>query len=322
MSTQTKTIKINNFNLGLFTNLLEESLKVTPQLMLEFRDNMVKSCSFSLTKTLIKLWTSPISKFIQTKNTDDLDGSNTALALDAVPFTLDENFNFYVLKGDIFLKYLGVFDKHSVNIEIFLEMIEGKYQAKAIKIFGKSTAGSLLQTQFELTTDEFLTNKISDYSAILVECTPSEDMFEFILNSKQISEIKSLIKALHKSAVDNTAFLTFKITKNKIEILDKVFRVEFVVDNSTQMKNEMLNWKENDALEFLILKSNFLLIGEHNFTIFTNNNTPKVIFGTKYLDSIIWCMIMKHDNSVKNINDSHSFEEIDELNINEYIEDL
>lgn len=318
LTSGTKTVKINNFNLGLFTNLLEESLKVTPQLMLEFKDNMIKSCSFSSTKTLIKLWTIPINHLISQPESIDLD-----VVLPKETIKLENDFNFYVLKGDIFLKYLSVFDKKSVNIEILLDLIDDKYQAKTIKIFGKSSVGnSVLQTKFDLTTEEFLTNKISDYAEILTACTPSQDMFEFSLKPKNVTEIKSLIKNLHKSAVDNTAFLTFKITKDLILISDKVFTVNFDVDITTQTKNAMNNWRDDEVLEFQILKSNFLLIGEHDFTLFTNSDAPKVIFGSRYLDSILWCMIVKHDTSIKSIDDAESYAEIDELNLDDYLIDI
>ena len=47
------TVTIKNFNLNLFGNLLNQSLSVTNQLMLEFNNGFLKSCSFSQTKSLI-----------------------------------------------------------------------------------------------------------------------------------------------------------------------------------------------------------------------------------------------------------------------------
>ena len=65
-------IKIPNFKLNVFRNLLEQSLIVNNQLMLEFSPDIVKSCSFSLTNSFMKLWTAPLKNllFVEQPNND------------------------------------------------------------------------------------------------------------------------------------------------------------------------------------------------------------------------------------------------------------
>lgn len=318
---KTKIIKVDNFNLNLFGNLLNQSLSVTPQLMLEFRDNMIKSCSFSSTKSLVKLWTIPINNFIVKEKISD----KNALELLDNPieelksFDLGANFNFYILKGDLFKKYISVFNQTSVNLEFTIKEIDGKYQATSILINGKSENGSPLITTFALTTEELISNALSDYSEILRECTPDSNMFEILLHDKQISEIKSLVKNLRGSASDNVAYLTFEIDKTKIVVSDKVFNLKFDIDMHIQTKNEMNNYTSDISMKFNILKSDFSLIGDHSFSVFTEPNSPKVIFGSTYAKSVIWCLTTKFDNTKQLSNDTNESDAIiDSLDLNEY----
>lgn len=319
------SIQIKNFNLSLFGNLLNQALTVTPQLMLEFNNNMLKSCSFSQTKSLIKLWTIPTENLIiQNKEQNDIDINDisslveTKLEIPQIP-----DFNFYILRGDLFKNYMSVFSITTpVDLTFNLVEIENKLQASSIIIKGKSESGAPLETEFLLTTEELITNKISDYQEILKECTPNKEMFEFVLNNKQIIEIRSLVKKLHKSSVDNTAFLSFNISGNKINIKDKVFSLEFDNDISRNIYNKQLI---DDNISFNILKSDFSLIGDHTFSIFTNNETQKVIFGSTYSKSIIWCMSTKvgenHQNH-QNTNDDFDDDVVDSLQLSQYLDDL
>lgn len=324
MSNIVKTINIKDFNLPLFGNLLTQALKVTPQLMLEFNDDMLKSCSFSQTKSLIKLWTIPNQNLILNKSENNIDilSDNPAIMV------LDEtekipNFNFYILNGTAFLNYIGVFSGDSVDLSFKLIKVEDKLQASSIIINGKSESGAILETEFVLTTEELITNKISDYQMILKECTPDNEMFEFLLNNKQIIEIRGLIKKLHKATVDNTAFLTFSITDKKIIIKDKVFNLEFDNDASKNIYNKDVI---TEPIFFNILKSDFLLIGDHTFNIFTSNDTQKVIFGSNYGGSIIWCMATKvgeiSNTSLDSDDDDDDDEILDSLSLSQYIDDL
>jgi hypothetical protein len=312
------TIKISNFKLNIFRNLLEQSLIVDNQLMLEFSPEMIKSCSFSNTKSFMKLWTIPLSNLIinEEKDQDSIELVIIPKKKEILSFPL---FNFYILKGDLFRKYLSVHNTDTVDLEFVLNKVNDKYHAANITISGRSENNSPLVTNFTLTTEELISNKIDDYSAIITECTPTKDMFEFVLTDIQIQEVKRLIKKLHKSSSNNTAFLTFNIdTENKkITVNDKVFTIEFLISEENIITN-----KSKNNFKFSILKSDFIITGNHSFTIYTNELEPKVILGANFANSVIWCLLAKlEENSMnfdESIMDSNMDQNIDSLNLAEY----
>ena len=305
---ESKTIKISNFRLNVFRKLLEQSLIVDNQLMLEFSDTIIRACSFSSTRSFMKLWVIPIMNLIN--NDKDVE----VIELDVIPKEKLNfpTFNFYILKGDLFQKYLSVHNTEMVDLDFILQNVNGKYQAANITISGKSENNSPLITTFTLTTEELISNKIDDYSQIITECTPSSNMVEFILTEIQIQEIKRLIKKLHKSTPDNTSFLTFTIDieNNKIVVNDKIFEVSFLLVQKLSIENN---------LTFNILKSDFVMTGNHTFSIFTNENEQKVIMGAKFGGSIIWCLSSKVSENTINIDDSAMDHAISALDISEYI---
>lgn len=309
-------VTIKDFNLSLFSNLLNQSLTVTSELMLEFNGGLLKSCSFSQTKSLIKLWTIPYDKLIYRKPTEEniLEDPNQIVAFkEETPVEVLEipTFNFYILRGDNFRNYISVFGGNSVNVTFkLIDTASNKKQATSLIISGKSTNGTELTIEFTLTTEELITNVISDYGEILKACTPEDDFKEFILTDKQINEIRGLIKKLSKADVENTAYLSFSINKEAINIKDKVFNLNY------PNKNVSL---DNFEFNFNILKTDFLLIGDHNFCIYTNNETQKVIFGAKYGNSIIWCMSTKvgdYTNTESNFIGNDDI--LDSLSMSEY----
>lgn len=275
-------IKLSNFKLNVFRNLMEQSLIVDNQLMFEFSSDMVRSCSFSATKSFMKLWTSQLINFIQ--QSDDSGDLQEIPSFDP--------FNMYILKGDLFKKFLSVHTADTVDLIFTIEVNENKKnQAAAITIIGQGEGSNKLKTTFTLTTEELISNKIDDYSAVIKECTPSKDMFEFVLSNNQIQEIKRLIKKLHKSSADNTAYLSFKIDNEnkKIVVNDKVFVVEFAFAENAKIPKE--------SFSFNILKSDFIITGNQTFSIFTNSDEQKVIFGARHAGAIIWCLSSKIQES-------------------------
>lgn len=309
------TVKISNFKLNIFRNLLAQSLIVEKQLMIEFNSEILKACSFSNTKSFMKLWTCPIQNLIASVETDDLELNTEPKEKLSFP-----TFNFYVLKGELFQKYLSVHNTDTVDLEFIIHHDNGKYKAANMTIFGKSENLSPLVTNFTLTTEDLISNVIEDYSDILKECTPTKDMFEFSLTNSQMQDVKRLIKNLHKSSSDNTAFLTFTIDveKQKVIINDKVFKIEFEI-----LKENKENFpKEN--MSFNILKSDFIITGNHSFTIYTNEDEEKVILGAHFANAIIWCLLAKVTNNSMNFDESimsaNMEANIDALDLEEYLQ--
>ena len=326
-----KTVSIKNFDLNVLKHLLSQSLIVDTQLMLEFAGDLVKAVSFSPSKSLLKLWTIPFNCLIKYPDSKIIPSVDEVIPgfesedekakkaiedfnqLDNIP-----KFNFYVLKGDLFQKYLSVHNKEIVDVEFKLENINGKYHASTIKIIGKSENGSPLETLFILTTEELISSKISDYSDIINVCTPSDKMDKIILTNEQVQEIKRFVKLLHKSMVDNTVYLTFTIKDNKIIVNDKVFNVEFTIDPELKLKANLL--ASGNDMNFNMLKSDFVMLGNHIFDIYTDNDNDRVIFGTKYAGAIIWCVSTKvNDENISLDNSENLNAAIDALDISAYI---
>lgn len=308
-------IQIKNFKLGVFKNLMEQALIVDNQLMFEIGKDMIRSCSFSTTKSFMKLWTIPFETLIQKPEAD----GNEIESLDIIPDVEYDfpTFNMYILKGDLFKKFLSVQSADTADLIFTIQENNGKYTAANVTIIGKSEGANSLTTSFILTTEELISNKVEDYSVIIRECTPDEDMFEFILSDKQIQEVKRLIKKLHKSSADNTAYLTFTIDSenNKIIVNDKVFTVEFSIEDEVQ-KN--IKFPEK-SFKFNILKSDFIIIGNQTFSIYTDENNQKVIFGARYAGSIIWCLTSKIANvSDLNLDASIVDSTIDSIDLDDY----
>lgn len=286
---QTMTdVTIKNFNLNVFKHLLDQSLAVDTQLMLEFSDTEIKACSFSGSKSFIKLWVIPTSKLLIVNEavlTPDL--FDPIVTEQPLKF---KAFNFLVLKGDSLRKYFDVYNNDAVDLSFNVAEFGDKTIATNMTINGKTVSGSQLKTSFELTTEEFLTNKITDYAPIIRELKPDDDMQELVFNAKQIQEVRGLIKTLHKSLTGNSAFLSFEIQSDKINIKDKVFSVDFEITKEQIEKN--LN-VISQAQNFKILKMDFAMIGLHNFIVSTSENSAKVIFNANYAGALISCMATK-----------------------------
>ena len=309
------TVKINNLKLNIFKNLLEESLIVNNELILEFSSKLLKSCSNSNSKSLMKLWIIPMDKLINSP----IEEENTLFDTDTnKPNNICDipTFNFYILKGDLFIKFLSVYDKNeTIDLEFILtestnQNSETLYQANSVKIIGKADSNSPLIVNFQLTTEEYMSSKIDDYSAIIKMCTPEVDDIEILLTEIQIKEIRNLIKKLHKTSVDNTALISFTINNDKITVNDKIFNITFDLVKPVNTKNE---------LKFNILKSDFLMSGNHSFNIYVGEKSKKTLFGTTYVNSIIWCLLSSLDEISMNLDDSNILDStLSDLNLEEY----
>lgn len=311
---QTETVVFKNFRLNVFKNLMEQSLMVTNQLMINLNKDIMKACSYSSTNTFIKLWAINLNNLIIKPDTDGIIDFDNTIKEEELKFP---EFDFYILRGDLFKKFLTVFNFDTVDIEFTLELINNKYQATTLIVSGEGTDQTMLKTTFSLTTEELISNKIEDYSAIIKELTPSKKCFEFILSSKQVQEIKRLIKNLHKSNSNNSAYLTFTVdTENKkIIVNDKVFVLNIILSN--ELQNE-LKFPE-ESFNFNILKSDFIMTGNHDFTFYVNSEETKIILGARYMGALIWGLTTKIEISNININEAALDASIDALNIEEYM---
>lgn len=294
-----KIFKIENFKLSAFRSLIAQSLIVNKQLMLEFGSDFIRSCSYTATNSCLKLWVCP---------TKDLIHSSEA-ELEEPKLNIP-TFDMFILRGDSFSKFLTVYNCDTIDIEFTLvpSTKSSKMVASSMKFIGKIDSGNELVTEFRMTTEEMITNRIDDYQKVIEHCTPTSDMHSVALSDSQIQEIKRLIKKLHKSNSENTSYLTFTVkpTEHSIVVNDSVFRISFDIPEELRFDSE--------EFSFNILKSDFIISGNQAFTIYTNATDKRVIFGANHVNAIIWCMLTKV-SEVDDFTASISESTLDELDL-------
>ena len=302
---------INNFNLSTLKRLLKQSLIVNEQIMMEIDDTMIKSVSFSSTKSLIKIWKTPIEAFVATNDENsELLEDNNIVDKSSYIMSLDGKFNLYILKGSLFLKYLDVFSMKT-PCKLTIDVDTNSHQATQLVIEGLSESGSKIKTKFILTTETMIVDKVEDYGFILKQCSPEETFSKFSIGEKQLVEIKNLIKKLHKSIVNNSSYVTFNFDDNGIlTVSDKAFNIEVNYETSDNSRLK--------GFEFNLLKNDLVMLGEHSFVVYTDKNSPKVIFGTNYGEAIVWCMSVKVSEDINTDEISDINDIADNLNLEEY----
>lgn len=288
-------IIINKFNLSLFKSLVFESLETHNNLMLEIDRDLIKSLSLSGTTSLMKICYSKFSDFDLDYNADRYEDM--------------ELFNLFVLKGDNFKKYLELYSELS-NVELKFNLIDsqinaGKKIATYISIKGQTTNGTALDVTFNLTTEELMINSIEDYSSVisLLKVDINVDT-EFGIDKNKYAEAKDINKKLHGTISNNSNFLEFIVDNSLMKIKDKVFDLEF---NDCVVKYV----DPNPSIEFKILKSDFNILGKHNWQIFTNNSSDKIVLLTKInsievdksTEIIVGCIITKTNSATSFSND-------------------
>lgn len=317
-ATQVKTVKIPGFNMGIFRSLLDQTLIVNKNIMIEFTPELVKSCALSASRSFMKLWTIPMPKLVGGADSDengkvhDLDEeAGEASNLDFLKEM--ETFNFYIMKGDLFRKYITVHNSELVNLEFELvPASDNRLQAATLTITGKSELGSPLVTKFTLTTEEMITDRVDTYDNLIREVTPSPEMIDVLLSSVQLTEIKRLIKMLHKSSTENTPYITLTIEPEKLRIFDKVFDINIPLNSS-------MADKITEPITFNILKTDFLMLGNHTFSVYTDAESQKVIFYTKFGEAMIAGLSTKvsenADMSNDDIEGEVNFDDLDDYDL-------
>jgi hypothetical protein len=285
MSENEKTVIIDQFNLQMFKTYVEQNLMTDNQIIIRFDPDMVKSAAMTRSQSYIKMWQAPLANFQFENNQEnseiiDLDDPEFDKITDKICF---KPFNVFVLKGDIFKRYLSVFSQEPVTLEFSINVKNDKDtdQAAKLKISGKSILGSKLETVFTLTSEDMIVTKIEDYDQLTAKMTPAKDACAFILSIDDIQEIKRLVKDLHKTNPQNSSFLEFKINSEKgiVTVSDRVFDISFLLNNF-----DTLNPLKED-LEFRILKSDFIVTGNHSYTFYYSKDF--IIINSNYKKCII-----------------------------------
>lgn len=287
----THTVSLNNVDISIINNLLLQSLEVSPQIMFEFSPEILKSVNFSSSQTFIKFWTIEINKLIREEK-QPVDDLNLDEIVEVPKVNLLENFdktfNFYLLKGDLLKRFLSVFKNDLIDIDFkLINGSEGGYQAHSITVKGYTESNKKLIATLDLTTDDMITNKVADYSQLLTICKPKPNMAEVTLPNSHLKELRSIINNMNKTISNNSSFVTFSIENDELKINDKVFDITF----------DDIEINSSESFNFNILKSDFKLIGNHSFKIFTSPDNNEIHFGAKYGNAIIWCLTSKPKNT-------------------------
>lgn len=309
------TVKLRNVDINVINNLLNQSLEVSSQLMFEFSPDMVKSVSFSVTKTFIKIWTIDISNLIKKveseQENEGVGELNFGDEFDLVKEStkdFNKTFDFYLLKGENLRNFLSVFKNEIIDMEFHLiESNDNKLQAQSVIISGKTESDKSLVAKLDLTTEDMITNKVTDYSKILEVCKPKDNMSEIIMSNSNLKELRKVISNMNKTIVNNSSFVTFTIENNVLKVNDKVFDLTFddVIINNV------------NEFSFNILKNDFKLIGNHSFRIFSSESSNEIHFATTYGNAVIWCLSSKPLTTTEILNNK-SDDEIDSDDLDEY----
>jgi len=302
-----KEIKITNFNLGLFKQLINESLNTHNHIMLEIDTNFIKSLSLTASNTLMKI--------SYTKTSSLVKGEDILPEFDI--------FNLFVMEGSNFEKYLKIYSELD-NVDVTFSLIndienENKMIASKIRIDGLTAVNkSKLNTSFTMSSNELMFSSVSDYQVIIDKLkVDTEVSGEIVIKSKQYKEVVDLVNSLHKTISNNHSFLNFNVSDKGIQISDKVFDVAFTdVDNVT---------RKYEDVEFKLLKSDIKLLGTHTWKLMTHETSDKVIMMSKTktiegdAEIIIGCILTKVNNATTVSNDAEDYDEEDfELDLADY----
>lgn len=283
-----KTVKLLNVDIETFNKLLLESLNVSLGLTLEFSPSHLKSSNIVSAGTLIKTWLVETEKLLKLPVVEEdeigVANNDNQVFLQNSLKDFTETFNFYMVGGDLLRNFLMLFKNGAVDMEF--ELINdnsGDYQAKSLIVNGKTDSDRPLKAKIDLTSEDFITNKVGDYNELIRHCSPKEGMCEIDLPIEQLKELRKIVNTTHKTLTQNAPYVSFAIEGDKLRCYDKVFDVTF----------DDLEIKTKENFVFNLLKSDFNHIGVHDFKMHTMEGTNELIFFTEYCGAKIWTLTSK-----------------------------
>jgi hypothetical protein len=340
-------LTLKNFNLSLFKSLIDESMIVNNQIVMSLSDKEVKCCAMSTDKTLMKMWSIELSKLLDVEtakpsklsklptveeiaefdnifasNVEDL-GQPTVTETEMFPEAVVEQpkketpkfdeFDLFILRCEHFKKFLDVHSTENVTID-FNFQVSNDTRKRAAELIINSTIGGdgNLSTKYILSTDEMITVNINDLQKTIEKLEPTDKMYSVVLGASQIQTIRNMIKSLHKANPMNVPYLNFVIDPQKfiVTISDTVFNLDYKLA-STNVKN-----LPKTAQEFSIFKSDFASLGNHDFTIYVDENSSNLAL---FLNPVVKCIVtflpeqQKKDAAIDN-----SINNVDDINIDDY----
>lgn len=318
-----QTVILKSFNLPLFTGLVEQNLMANNSIKMKFTPEFVQSIAMTASRSFVKMWKIKTENFIKEGEDAVLEFNDDGSMGVKVPEF--EPFNLFILKGDVFKRFLGVFNDDPV--EFAIEVNDEDSTANQLIITGQTKANTPIRCTFMCSDIQAMGESAPDYTPIERFLTPKEDVRSFILLKDEMDEIKKLIQTLHKSNSENSSYISIQVEVDKklIRVKDKVFNVKFPLIKSEDQADNI----PEKNLEFKMLKSDFIVSGKHSFEFFCDptDSEDKTIMRTNYQKFEISCgfnNINTKDDSVKDTDDDIT----DDLDVNfdddieEYIEEM
>ena len=280
----TNVVTFRNFSLAFFGKLIEQNLMADNSINIKFTKEQIMSAAKTSSESLIKFWHIPTQNLIAEPEEEEiLDFNDDGSTGTKLPEFAD--FNFYVLKGDMFKRFLNVFSDDPVVVNI--EVDDEDSVASKITITGQTKSGTPIQSSYMLSSAELMTSGVKDYNVVMNYVQPKEGLKSFFLLKDEVDEVKKLIKDLHKTNSENTAYVKFEVNVEKkiVTVSDKVFKVKFQLIKSEADTDRV----PTSNLEFMILKSDFITCGKHTFEFFFNEEDQKIVMKSSYKKFAINC---------------------------------
>lgn len=310
-----KNVKLRNLEL-----ILNQAILVKKSLMIEFKNDFIRSCSVTDSATFMKIIMIPTIKICDNENADNIQ--------------IDNPFDFYLIKGELLKPVFNFFSK-TATVELTFELeesieVSGRFIAKTMTIKGQTNDGSEIATTIPLTFEEMITESISDYSTEIDHLKPSQNNHQITLTQPMVDEVKGLIAKLNKTNPNNSIYVNVLVEKQSITFSDRVFKVKYDLEQPIETINEpfTFNIVKTDWIRLSVSKQNDIIC-----YLDTDTSSKKVIFVTPYLGSIISSLMLKvegvqsgilDDNDKMDDTMSNEIDEISslELDMSQYDFDL
>ena len=283
-----KQIEIKGFNLPKLKTYIKQNLALDRKIIMNFSNEFIRSYALSASQTMMKLWMAPTKELINIPEPELFDDEKKE-----VKPIIEDTFTLFVMRGDSFIKYISIFAEEDVDIKFWISQNNNQYYvAHRIVISGKTKTGNYLSISID-TTDDENSNYQQDYEKLIGMITPPESYDSFTLSSDSVVEIQTTVKNLHKAIPDNTSYISFQYSKENEEltISDKVFKLSYFLGASEE---ENAHLPSND-MEFAILKSDFVNVGNQPITMYADSSNKYVIANTNFKHSIIGMCLSKVD---------------------------
>ena len=310
----TNVITFKNFSLAFFAKLIEQNLMADNSINIKFTKEHIMSAAKTSSESLIKFWKIPTENLIAEAGEEEiLDFNEDGSMGDKVPEF--EDFKFYVLKGDMFKRFLNVFSDDPVTINI--EVDDEDSVASKITITGQTKSGTPIQSSYLLSSAELMTSGVKDYNVVMDYVQPKSELKSFFLLKDEVDEVKKLIKDLHKTNSENTAYITIEVDPERkvVKVSDKVFKVKFQLIKSEADADRVPTTPQ----QFMILKSDFITCGKHTFEFFFNEEDQKIVMRSIYKKFDINCACINLGTREQE-QSSDDIENLDDMNLD--VEDL